>query len=74
MAFAEPCANHDKHLQAIWDAEEEEERGAMELAEAETRMATRKRRQYSMWLQEDSATKGLPRGVHTRRLAKAKLV
>ena len=73
MAFTEQCANLDKHLQAIVDAEEKE-RLAMVHAEAETRMATRRWRQYNMWLQKDSVAKGLPRGGHTRRLAKAKLV
>ena len=73
MAFAAPCANLDKHLQAIVDTEEAE-REAMELLEAESRRATRKWRQYNVWLQRGSLTKCLPRGGHARRLAKAKLV
>ena len=73
MAYAEPHANLEKHLQAIVDVEEAE-RQAMEEAEAEGRRSTRKWRQYSVWLQRDSSTKCLGRGVFARRLANAKLV
>ena len=73
MAYAEPHANIEKHLQAIVDAEEAE-RQAMAEAEAQGRRSTRKWRKYSVWLQGDSYAKCLGRGAFTRRLAKAKLV
>ena len=73
MAFAEPHANLNRHLENI-AAAVEGEREAMEAAEAETRRATRKWRQYTVWLAHDSNAKELPRGGYSRRLAKAKLV
>ena len=73
MALAEPHANLNRHLENIRVAAEAE-RAAMEEAEAETRRATRKWRQYTVWLATDSKERGLPKGSNTRRLAKAKLV
>ena len=61
MAFAEPHANLNRHLENI-AAAVEGEREAMEAAEAETRRATRKWRQYTVWLAHDSYAKELPRG------------
>ena len=73
MAFAEPHANLNRHLENI-AAAVEGEREAMEEAEAETRRATRKWRQFSVWLANDSKARELPRGNVGSRLAKAKLV
>ena len=72
MAFAEPHANLNRQLENI-AAAVEGDREAMEAAEAETRRATRKWRQYTVWLAHDS-NKELPRVGYSRRLAKAKLV
>ena len=52
----------------------EGERALMLTAEVETRRATRKWRQFSVWLANDSKARELPRGNFDRRLAKAKLV
>jgi hypothetical protein len=51
-----------------------QERQAMEEAEIETRLATRKWRQYTVWLARDSKKKGLSKGGFARRKEKAKLV
>ena len=73
MAYAEPHANLNRHMENIAVAVEGE-REAMKEAEAETRRATRKWRQFSVWLANDSKARELPRGNFGRRLAKAKLV
>ena len=73
MAYAEPHENLSHHMGNI-AAAVEGEREAMEEAEAETRRATRKWRQYTVWIANDSKAKELPRGGYSRRLAKAKLV
>ena len=73
MAYAEPHENYEQHMENI-EAAVEGEREAMEVAEAETRRATRKWRQFSRWLAIDSQARGLPAGNFGRRLVKAKLV
>ena len=73
MAYAEPHANLNRHMENIAVAVEGE-REAMEAAEAETRRATRKWRQYTVWLANGSKAKVLPGGGCPRRFAKAKLV
>ena len=52
----------------------EQERQAMEEAEIETRLATRRWRQYTVWLARDSKKNGAPKGGFARRKEKAKLV
>ena len=57
MAYAEPHANLNRHMENIAVAVEGE-REAMEEAEAETRRATRKWRQFSVWLANVSKAGG----------------
>ena len=52
----------------------QQERQAMEEAEIETRLATRKWRQYTVWLAADSKKYGASKGGFARRMKKAKLV
>ena len=73
MAYAEPHENYDRHMENI-EVAVEGERDAMEVAEAETRRATKKWRQFSVWLAHDSNARKLPAGNFGRRLGKAKLV
>ena len=73
MAYAEPHGNLEQHMANI-EAAVEGEREAMEVADAETRRATRKWRQFSSWLAIDSQARRLPAGNFGRRLVKAKLV
>ena len=73
MASAEPHAKYEQHMANI-EAAVEGEREAMVAAEAETRRATRKRRQFSVWLAHDSKARKLPAGSFSRRLVDAKLV
>jgi hypothetical protein len=73
MAYAEPHENLSQHMENI-AAAVEGEREAMEVAEAESRRATRQWRKFSLWLANDSKARSLPRGSHGRRLVKAKLV
>ena len=73
MASAEPHANYEQHMANI-EAAVEGEREAMVAAEAETRRATRKWRQFSVWLAHDSKARKLPAGSFSRRLVDAKLV
>ena len=61
MAYAEPHDNYDRHMENI-EVAVEGERDAMEVAEAETRRATNKWRQFSVWLANDSKANELPRG------------
>ena len=56
MALAEPHANLERHMANIEDSIKQE-RQAMEEAEIETGLATRKRRQYTVWLARDSKKK-----------------
>ena len=73
MAIAVLHASHKRLMENI-AAAAEAEREAMEEAEAETRMATRRWRQFTKWLQIDSNARKLPKANFSRRLAKAKLV
>ena len=77
MAYPEPHENYEQHMERIeaaFEAAVERERVAMEVAEAETRRATRKWRQFSRFLAIDSHARRLPSGNFGRRLGKAKLV
>ena len=51
-----------------------QERQAMEEAEMETRLATRRWRQYTVWLARDAKKKGGLKGGFARRKERAKLV
>ena len=73
MAYAEPHENLCRHMENI-AAAVEGEREAMEVAEAESRRATRQWRKFSLWFANDSKTRRLPTGNHGRRFVKAKLV
>ena len=77
MAYPEPHENYEQHManiEAAFEAAVERERVSMEVAEAETRRATRKWRQFSRVLAIDSQRRNLPSGNFGRRLVKAKLV
>ena len=73
MAYAEPHGNLSQHMANI-AAAVVGEREAMEVADADSRRATKSWRNFSVWLANDSMTRELPRGHNGRRLAKAKLV
>jgi hypothetical protein len=73
MVYAEPHENLSQHMANI-EAAVEGERAAMDVADAESRLARRSWRNFSLWLANDSYERGLPRGYNGRRLVKAKLV
>ena len=73
MAIAVLHASYKRLVENI-AAAVEAEREAMQEAEAETRMATRRWRKFTKWLQIDSYARKLPKGNFSRRVAKAKLV
>ena len=73
MALAEPHANLDRHTANIDDMIEKE-RASMESAEYETRLATRRWRDYTVWLAQDSKKHGVSKARFSRRKEKAKLV
>ena len=73
MLYAEPHENLSQHMANI-EAAVDGERAAMDMADAESRLARRSWRNFSLWLANDSYERGLPRGYNGRRLVKAKLV